>query len=711
MVKNLLSLMLFLTVAFVSAQEKMLTMEDVVLGGRRGLAPDNIKNLSWIPEEEAYSYIDSLNSAYGLIKNNVRGNSRRMLLSLDSLKKKINISLKEFPRVHWLTKNYFVFSLRRQYYGFNLKNNLIENLYQLSDKADFITPTADYRKIAYTVNNNLFIAVKAMGEKQISFDTEDGIVNGQTVHRVEFGITTGSFWSPKGNYLAYYHKDERMVSAYPLVNIDTRPASLQTIRYPMAGMTSEQVQVAVYNLKTASTTYLQTGEPRDQYLTGVTWSPDEKYIYIGQLNRDQNHLRLIRYDAYTGKQLEVLFEEKNDKYVQPTHGAIFVKDDPYHFLWFSKRDGYNHLYLYRSDGKLMRKLSHGNWDVSAFNGFDKNGNYAYFTAASSDGLQRYPYRVKINSGSETRLSAVKGTHFIKVNDTGSMYMDIFNNANTPRKISVYDRQGNEVKNLLIADNPLKDYKLGKTFYVKLKNNTEFQLNARLTLPVEFDSTKKYPVIVYVYGGPGVQLVQNSWMNGGLWRQYLAEKGYISFTLDNRGSANRGIAFEQATFRHLGDVEMEDQMIGINYLKSLPYVDSKRIGVDGWSYGGFMTVSLMTRHPGVFKVAVAGGPVIDWRYYEVMYTERYMDTPESNPNGYEKASALKYVNNLQGKMLIIHGTMDPVVVWQNSLLYMKKCIESGKQVDYFVYPGHEHNVHGKDRIHLMHKITGYFDLHL
>ena len=711
MCKRLIILVILLMTSFSFAQEKMLTMEDVVLGMRKELAPDNLKNLSWVPGEKAFTYVDSLNGEYGLIKTGIKNDNPQMLLSLDSLKEKISSPLKRFPYINWIEKDHFSFSSGGIYYNYNIKNNSLEQLHKLPAKAAFITPSSDYQKIAYTIDNNLFISVKGLNNKQITFDTEDGIVNGQTVHRVEFGIETGSFWSPKGNYLAYYHKDERMVSEYPLVNIDTRPASLQITRYPMAGMTSEQVQVAVYNLKTGSTTYLQTGEPKDQYLTGVTWSPDEKYVYIGLLNRDQNHLRLIKYDVYTGKPQELLFEEKEEKYIQPTHGPIFVKDDPYHFIWFSKRDGFNHLYLYRSDGKMMRKLSSGNWDVTAFNGFDKNGSYAYFTAASSDGLQRYPYRVKISSGSQARLSAVKGTHSIKVNKTGDLYFDFYSSKETPRKITVYNQNGKEIKSLLVSANPLKDYKLGQVRYLKLKNREKTLLNARITLPADFDSTKKYPVIVYVYGGPGAQLVRNSWVNGGLWMQYLAEKGYITFTLDNRGSANRGIKFEQATFRHLGDVEIEDQMAGVDYLKSLSYVDTARIGVDGWSYGGFMTISLMTRKPGVFKVAVAGGPVIDWRYYEVMYTERYMDTPEANPEGFNNASTFNYVKNLQGKLLIIHGTMDPVVVWQNSLLYLQKCVKSGKQVDYFVYPGHEHNVRGKDRIHLMNKITDYFDLHL
>jgi dipeptidyl-peptidase-4 len=279
---------------------------------------------------------------------------------------------------------------------------------------------------------------------------------------------------------------------------------------------------------------------------------------------------------------------------------------------------------------------------------------------------------------------------------------------TPNRITLLDAQGKAMKTLLDAPNPLQDYKLGQIKLFSLKNKEGIELNARMILPPDFDAHKKYPVIVYVYGGPHGQMITNSFLRGWpLWYQYMAERGYIIFTLDNRGTNNRGLAFEQAIYQHLGTKEVEDQMVGVNYLKKQSFVDSTRIGVHGWSYGGFMTISLMTRRPGVFKVAVAGGPVIDWRYYEVMYGERYMDTPQKNPEGYEEASLLNYVKNLQGKLLIIHGTVDPVVVWQNSLLYLRKAIDLQKQVDYFVYPGDEHNMHGKDRVHLYQKITDYF----
>lgn len=295
---------------------------------------------------------------------------------------------------------------------------------------------------------------------------------------------------------------------------------------------------------------------------------------------------------------------------------------------------------------------------------------------------------------------------------GKFFIDRFTNLKTPNKTTLLNAKGEQLKILLNAEDPLKEFKIGDVKLVKLKADDGTPLNGRLVLPPDFDPQKKYPVIVYVYGGPHGQMVTNSFLRGwSWWFYYMAQRGFILFTMDNRGTNNRGLEFEQIIHRQLGTVEIQDQMVGVNYLKAQPFVDSTRIGVHGWSYGGFMTISLMTRQPAVFKVGVAGGPVIDWRYYEVMYGERYMDTPQSNPDGYETASLLNYVKNLDGRLLIIHGTVDPVVAWQNSLLYLRKAIDLQKQVDYFVYPGDEHNMFGMDRVHLYQKITDYFMEHL
>ena len=698
--------------SFSFAQNKLLTMEDAILGSYKNLKIKNLSQLQWMGDSEDFCYVDSLNGQYGLIRVDARQLQPEMVLTLDSLnslmKKANGPTLKRFPYLTWLDGHTFRFMRKGVLYRGDLNTAQLKVVNRIPEKAANIEihPKLDY--VAYTIKNNLYVSLKPGEEIQVTFNP-DGVKSGDGyVHRQEFGIRKGIFWSPSGKQVAFYRDDQRMVTEYPLVDINTRPAKVRMIRYPFTGMTSEQVTVGIYHIQTGSITYLQTGEPKDHYKCSVTWSPDEKFIYLVELNRDQDHLWLNKYNPYNGQKLITLFEEKSDKWVEPEHGLLFVNDDPTRFVWFSKRDGFNDLFLFNTKGKLLRKLTRSDRDVTRFLGFDRKGKYAFYMAATNRALGRQLFKVGLKSGKPMQLTSDKGIHRVAVQKDGAYFLDWFNNLQTPNRITLLNKQGKAVKTLLDAPNPLKDYKLGKIKLFSIKNKEGIELNTRMILPPNFDPHKKYPVIVYVYGGPHGQMITNSFLRGWpLWYQYMAERGYIIFTLDNRGTNNRGLAFEQAIYQHLGTKEVEDQMAGVNWLKKQPFVDSTRIGVHGWSYGGFMTISLMTRRPGVFKVAVAGGPVIDWRYYEVMYGERYMDTPQKNPQGYEEASLLNYVKNLKGKLLIIHGTVDPVVVWQNSLLYLRKAIDLQKQLDYFVYPGDEHNMRGKDRVHLYQKITDYF----
>ena len=511
--------------------------------------------------------------------------------------------------------------------------------------------------------------------------------------------------------MAFYRKDETMVTDYPLVDIETRIATLENTKYPMAGETNEEVKVAIYNPETRNTIFLKTVEPKTQYLTNVTWSPDEKQIYIAVLNRDQNHMKLNVYDAITGDFIKTLFEEKHKKYVEPEHGPIFLSSNSEKFLWYSERDGWNHLYMYNTDGKLLKQLTKGEWLVSGFLGFSQNDEDAYFMSTIASPLEDHLCSVNLESGKIEKITSKKGSHRILLSKDKKYAIDIYSSLTVAREYLLITNKGKILHTLQKNKDPLKDYNLGKTEIITIKAKDGTDLFCRMIKPIDFDPKQHYPVLVYVYGGPHAQLITESWLGAGLWLNYMAQQGYIVWTLDNRGSANRGFEFENAIHRNIGTIEVEDQMQGIEYLKSLDYVDEKRIGVDGWSYGGFMTISLMLKHPEVFKAGCAGGPVIDWKWYEIMYGERYMDTPQDNPDGYKNACLLNYVDKLQGRLLIIHGTSDPTVVWQHSLSFIKKCVDEGKMVDYFVYPGHPHNVRGVDRVHLWKKIEQYFDDYL
>ena len=702
---------LFYLVAFVfasytvSAQDKMLTTEDAIWMNSK-LYPVRVPQLKWIPATNDYVYAKENN----LYKVSAKGGSEVIMLTLDNINKQMHNSgfdsLKRLPQISFFNKQELYFTKGTEWYNYNIENNSLNRFAEIPDTAQNIDLNTKSHYIAYTIKNNLFIS-KNGKQIEVTSDKTPGIVNGQTVHRVEFGINTGTFWSPDGKKLAFYRKDETMVADYPLVNIDTRIATVKTTKYPMAGETSHQVTLGVYNTETGNTTFLKTGEPKDHYLTAVTWDPSGKYIYIAILNRDQNHLKLNKYDVATGNMTKTLFEETDPDYVEPEHPLYFNPNNPNEFIWFSERDGFDHLYLYNTDGKLIRQLTKGDWVVTDFMGY-YGKDKIFFKATKESPLEQNIYSVNLKGGNLTRISPNHGTHSGKVSSNGKYIIDVYSNTETAREYKLLNYKGKEVRVIKENNHPLKDYKLGKMKIFTIHPDSTPELYCRIITPPDFDSTKKYPAIVYVYGGPHAQLITDSWMGGaGLFLNYLAQQGFVVFTLDNRGSANRGRDFEQAIFRNLGTVEVKDQMAGVNYLKGLPYVDSTRIGVDGWSYGGFMTISMKLKNPGVFKVAVAGGPVIDWKYYEVMYGERYMDTPQTNPEGYKNASLLNYVDNLKGKLLVIHGTMDPTVVWQQSLLFLQKAIKKGKQMDYFVYPGHEHNVRGKDRAHLYTKITNYF----
>ncbi len=691
------------------AQEKMLTVNDAIYMNP-AVYPVRVPQLQWMPKSDDYVYAKQ-NSLY---KVSARGGSETLFLTLDNLNEKMAQndfdSLKQLPHISFLNQNEVYFSSSNKWFTYNTETHSLQNFATLPDSAENIDFNKKTKSIAYTIKNNLFILMNG-STIQVTHDDNPGIVNGQTVHRVEFGINTGTFWSPDGKTLAFYRKDETMVADYPLVNIDTRIATVKTTKYPMAGETSHQVTLGVFNPETGSTLFLKTGEPKDHYLTAVTWDPSGKYIYIAILNRDQNQMKLNQYDINTGNLVKTLFEEENPNYVEPEHPLYFNPNKPDEFIWFSERDGFDHLYLYNTDGKLLRQLTRGNWVVTNFVGYFGKDK-VFFNATKESPLEQNIYSVSVKGSNITRVSSDHGTHTGFVSYNGKYMVDIFSNTETAREYKLVNNKGKVIRVIKANNHPLKDYKLGKTTIFTIKPNNTPELYCRIITPPDFDSAKKYPVIVYVYGGPHAQLITDSWVGGsGLFLNYLAQQGYIVFTLDNRGSSNRGRDFEQAIFRNLGTLEVDDQMAGINYLKSLPYIDSTRIGVDGWSYGGFMTISLKLKNPGVFKVAVAGGPVIDWQYYEVMYGERYMDTPQTNPEGYKNASLLNYVDNLEGKLLVIHGTMDPTVVWQQSLLFLQAAIQHGKQMDYFVYPGHEHNVRGKDRAHLYTKITDYFKANL
>lgn len=697
----MLSLIVVLQVTLVLAQNKDLVPEEFFTN--RNLYPTGLSNIQWQGNTDFYTWQDGNN----VLQGNVKNEKIDTLFKLADFNNQIvalgKSELKRLPAITWKDSQTLIFQIGTDFYS--LTNGQLTLLYSLPETAanEDIADKTGY--MAYTIDNNLFIA-SGKEHTSITNDQDKGIVNGQSVHRNEFGINKGTFWSPEGNKLAFYRMDESMVTDYPLVDVTARVAELINIKYPMAGMTSHHVTLGVYDLNTGKTIFLNTGEPKEQYLTNIAWSPDQQYIYIAVLNRDQNHLKLNQYDANTGNFIKTLFEETNERYVEPQNPMVFVPGNNNQFIWQSQRDGYNHLYLYNTNGQLITQLTSGNWVVKNMIGFNEPAKGIFYTSTQTSPVENHLYYVDLKTAKSQKLTFQKGNHNPRIRLDGKFFISTFNNLETPSITFLSDIKGKNTRTLHTSANPLADYSLGKTTIFTLKAEDGTDLYCRMIKPVGFDSTKKYPVFIYVYGGPHAQLVTDTWTSGGLFHHYMAQKGFIVFTMDNRGSANRGFAFESIIHRNIGKAEMADQMKGVEYLKSLPYIDSERIGVDGWSYGGFMSINLKLTYPEVFKIASAGGPVTDWKYYEIMYGERYMDTPEQNPEGYKASNLVERAKDLQGKLLIIHGGIDNTVVWQHSQDFLKACIDNQKQLDYFIYPTHEHNVSGIDRAHLFRKIANY-----
>jgi len=568
------------------------------------------------------------------------------------------------------------------------------------------------RNTAYVKDNNLYVQTAEGQTLQVSNDGSRELVYGQSVHREEFGIHKGTFWSPKGTSLAFYRMDQSMVADYPLVDI-TGVAKYAPEKYPMAGTTSHKVTVGVFNVQTGGTIYLQAGDPTDRYFTNIAWSPDEKTIYMFELPRTQDKAELVSYDAATGRRKAVLYTEENARYVEPCNPILFLPWDSSKFIMQSRRDGYNHLYLMNTEGEILRQLTSGKYEVLAVAGFNEKTKSIIYRSNAASPIRYNYYSVSERGGKSILLDNGRGVHNAVLSEKGTMLIDRWSAPDCFRQIDLVSTSGKNTLPLHHNDTPWADYNVPsiESGTIKAADGVT-DLYFRLVKPVDFDPAKKYPAVVYVYGGPHAHNVDESWNYlTRPWEIYMAQHGYVIFVVDNRGSENRGFAFESITHRHLGDVEMQDQMEGVKFLKTLLYVDAERLGVHGWSFGGFMTCNLMCSYPDVFKVGVAGGPVIDWRFYEIMYGERYMDTPEENPEGYASSSLLGKAKNLKGRLQIIVGYNDPTCLLQHSLSFLRACEDAGTQPDYFVYPGQGHNMTGRDMVHLHERITRYFDDYL
>ena len=709
------SILLFTAMTAPMSAQKLFTLEDLNFGGTNfhNLRPENIF-LTWWGDQLIQTDVEE---CYTI---DTKTGKKTLLFTLDDINKWAGSDDDHYVRQ--LTNATFPYPNEKLVMlGFKKSVILLDFGKKKIVWQDSISGQTAYdwnktsRATAYVEDDQLFIADGQGKKHQLSTDGSREIVYGQSVHRNEFGIEKGTFWSPDGQHLAFYRMDQSMVTDYPQVDIFPRSASYEPDKYPMAGMTSHKVTVGVYDLGTQKTVYLQTGDPTNRYFTNIAWSPDSKTIYMFELNREQNDCRLVSYDATTGAKKAELYRETSDKYVEPLHPIQFLPWDSNLFVMQSQRDGYNHLYLYNKKGEMVKQLTKGVWVVMDVLGFNQKDKSIIIASNVKHALQSNLYAVNIKTLKRTLLDNGEGVHWGKLSSSGTKLYEKYSTPTTPNTVNAIEISNFKPRtsNLLTAEDPWKDYvqPIFESGSIKAADGVT-DLYWRMVKPHDFDITKKYPTVVYVYGGPHAHNVDASWhWASRSWETYMAQKGYIVFILDNRGSENRGLDFEQATFHQLGQIEMQDQMKGVEYLRTLPYIDMNRLGVHGWSFGGFMTISLITNYPDVFKVGVAGGPVIDWKWYEVMYGERYMGTPQNNPEGYAKTSLINKAKDLKGKLQIITGYNDNTVVPQHCLSFLDACIKAGTQPDFFAYPGEEHNMRGHASVHLHERITQYFEDYL
>ena len=541
-----------------------------------------------------------------------------------------------------------------------------------------------------------------------------GISYGGIVSRSEFGYRGGVFPSPDGSRIAVYRKDERAVGIFPMFDISLGDGSTVPLRYPMAGGASERLSLVVCDtLGNELCTLGVTDFDEERYLTGITWSPDGRYIFVQVLSRSQHDMNLNMYRSDDGSFVRTILSEHNDAWVEPQDPLYFIKGS-YEFLYRTdNRDGYKNLYLCDTLGSV-RRLTECDADVSYI---ADDGRYVYYTSAEVSPVENHLFRIRLRRSGHSRperLTWEKGWHEIDMSPDCTKFIDRYSSFNVPGVTVVKDCEGNVVNHILTALDPLDEYAQCRAELGTVRSaDGKYDNYYRLFYPLDYDPSKEYPLIVYVYGGPHSQMVTDSYLgNIRMWEMLMAQKGYFVYVQDNRGTQNRGAAFEKAINRQCGVAEAADQMAGINaLLDRIPAIDRERIGVHGWSYGGFMTLTLACDNPGFFKVAVAGGPVIDWKWYEVMYGERYMDRPQDNPEGYALTSLVGKADNLTGRVLICQGVLDDTVVWEHSLSFLQACIREEKRIDYFPYPLEAHNMMGRARVHLYDKITDYFETYL
>ena len=609
-------------------------------------------------------------------------------------------------------------SFRAEYYVFDRSS---DKLHRVSNNGKqqlaAFSPVAS--KIAFVRKNNIFIADLASGEeKQITLDGEkNAIINGAPdwVYEEEFGFSRGFYWSPDGRRIAFYRFDERRVKEFTMTYYRELYPELYTFKYPKAGEKNALVSIHVYDLETGKTSVMDTGDETDQYIPRIEWTRDPLTLSIIRLNRLQNHVEVLHCDAVSGSP-EVVYEETNDAYIsEATDDMITYLDDGESFVLMSERDACFHLYRYNFKEGTISPITAGEWDVSGIIGIDQQRGRVYYTSYEASTLEQHVYSIKLNGKRKRKLSGNKGYNTASFSASFAYYIMSHSDANNPARYTLYNREGDVIR--VLEDNSVlkeetRRHRFSPVEFLTVPNGAGTDLHAYMIKPPNFDPDKEYPLFIYVYGGPESQNVVDRWGRRHAWFQLLAQEGYIIACVDNRGTNGRGEAFRKSTYMQLGKLETEDQLAAARWFGDLAYVDASRMGMFGWSYGGFMTSLCMTKGEGLLKMGIAVAPVTNWKYYDTIYTERFMRTPQENPEGYADNSPIHFADGLEGKFLLIHGSTDDNVHFQNSMEFFRELVKADKQFDMHVYPNKNHGIYGGNTTyHIYRKMTSYILEHL
>jgi dipeptidyl-peptidase-4 len=615
------------------------------------------------------------------------------------------------------TEQIYRHSTRENYYVYDRTTKTL-NPVTKGEKQMHATFSPDGSKVGFVRGNNIFIKDLASGkETQVTTDgNQNNIINGATdwVHEEEFAFSVAYFWSPDSKKIAYYKFDESKVKEFSFDEFNNKLYPTQyRFKYPKAGEDNSIVTIHVYDLASASAKLMDIGKETDQYIPRVKWTMDANTVSIVRMNRHQNKLDIMFANATTGE-TKIIYSETTDTYIDIHEGEgdyVYFTDDKKSFIIMNESDGFNHLYLYDISGKLVNQITKGNWDVVNFKGIDEKTKTIFYTASETTATERDIYSIQMNGSGKKKISIEKGTHIPEFSNGMKYYINTFSSANSPSSIAIYNAKGKQIRileNNEALTKKMQEFNLSKKELFMFKTTEGIELNAWMIKPQNFDPSKKYPVFLTFYGGPGRNMVNNSFDGGGyFWHQMLAQKGYIVMCVDNRGTGYRGVAFKKCTYKQLGKLEVADQIETAKYLGTLPYVDKTRIGTFGWSFGGYLSSLCITKGADYFKTAIAVAPVTNWRYYDNIYTERFMSLPQENASGYDDNSPINYVNKLKGKYLLIHGSGDDNVHYQNSMEMITALVNANKQFDLFIYPDKNHGISGGNtRLHLYTKMTNF-----